>query len=64
MFTKALSTSCRALGYTPEAATMARMKSFSMVKNYGLISLLLTVSSCDECGFCVCLYTKSQDWVS
>ena len=64
LFTKALATSCRALGHTPEAAKMARRKRFAMLEHYGLNSLLLTVSPCDECSFCVYLYTKPQEFVS
>ena len=30
LFTKSLSTTCRALGYTPEAAKLARKRSFAM----------------------------------
>ena len=60
LLTKALSTSCRALVHTPEADKTPHRKSFAMLEHYRLNSLFLTASSCDECSFCVCFYTKPQ----
>ena len=63
LFTNTLLTSCRALGHTPEAAKMARRKLFVMLEYYGMNSLYLTVSQCDKCSLCFCLYTKLQKFV-
>ena len=59
-----VSTACRTLGYTPEAAKFARRCCFSMLDYYGISSLFLTFSPCDECSWRVRLYTKTQQEVS
>ena len=64
LFTKSLSTTCRALGYTPEAAKLARKHSFAMLEHVGMSSVFLTVSPSDECSFRVRLYTDPSKWVS
>lgn len=64
LFTKSLSTTCRALGYTPEAAKLARKRSFAMLEHFGMSSVFLTVSPSDECSFRVRLYTDPSKWVS
>jgi len=55
-----MSTACRTLSYTPEAAKVARRCCFSMLDYYGMSSLILTFFPCDECSRRVCLYTKLQ----
>ncbi len=61
---KAISTSCRAMGHTKEAAKYARQCCFAMLDYFGLNSLFLSTTPDDECSFRVCLYSKSQTWVS
>ncbi len=61
---KAISTSCKAMGHTDEAAKYARRCCFAMQDYYGLNSLFLTTTPDDECSFRVRLYAKLRDWVS
>ena len=61
---KAISTSCRAMGHTTETAQFARRGCFAMSDFFGLSSLFLTTTSCDECTFRVRRYSKTQEWVS
>jgi hypothetical protein len=61
---KAISTSCRAMGHTEEAAKYARQCCFAMLDHYGLNSLFLSTIVDDECSFRVRLYCKPQNWVS
>jgi hypothetical protein len=61
---KAISTSCKAMGHTDEAAKYARHCCFNMLDCYGLNSLFLTTTPDDECSFRVRLYAKLHDWVS
>ena len=55
---KSISTSCRALGHTPEAAQFARRSCFAMQDYFGLNSVFVTVTPCDECSFRVRLLTR------
>ena len=61
---RAISTSCKAMGHTDEAAKYARRCCFAMLDYYGLNSLFLTTTPDDECSFRVRLYAKPYDWVS
>ncbi len=61
---KAISTSCRAMGHTEEAAKYTRRCCFAMLDHYSLNSLFLSTTPDDECSFRVRLYTKPQNWVS
>ncbi|MEY3178592.1 MAG: hypothetical protein RJB42_833 [Bacteroidota bacterium] len=61
---KTVQTTCQALGYTEEAAKFARMNSFAMVDHFGLNSLFLTTTPCDECSFRVRLFTNPTGMVS
>jgi len=61
---KGVSTSCKALGHSPEAAKFARKCCFALVEHFGLNSLFLTITPCDECSFRVRLYAYSNQWVS
>ena len=54
---KSISTSCRALGHTPEAAQFARRFCFAMQDYFGLNSVFVTITPCDECSFRVRLLT-------
>jgi len=48
---KSISTSCRALGHTPEAAAFARRCCFSLQDYFGLNSIFLTITPDDELSF-------------
>jgi hypothetical protein len=61
---RAISTSCKAMGHTDEAAKYAQRCCFAMLDYYGLNSLFLTTTPDDECSFRVRLYAKPYDWVS
>ena len=61
---RAISTSCRVMGHTKEAAKYARQCCFAMLDYYELNSLFLSTTPDDECSFGVRLYSKSQNWVS
>ncbi len=61
---KAISTSCRAMGHTEEAAKYARRCCFAILDHYGLKSLFLSTTPDDECSFRVRLYCKPRNWVS
>ena len=51
LFTKSIGTTCRALGYTPEAAKLARKRSFAMLEHFGMSGVFLKVSPSNECSF-------------
>ena len=55
---KSISTSCRALGHTPEAAQFSRRSCFAMQDHFGLNSVFVTITPCDECSFRVRLLTS------
>ena len=61
---RAISTSCKSMGHTDEAAKYACCCCFAMLDYYGLNSLFLTTTPDDECSFRVRLYAKPHDWVS
>ena len=61
---KAITTSCRALGHTPEAAQHAQKCYFSLIDHFGLNSLFLSITPDDLCSFCVRLYVKAKDFVN
>jgi hypothetical protein len=61
---KAMSTSCRAMGHTKEAAKFVRRCCFVMLDYYELNSLFLSTTLDDKCSFQVRLYSKPQNWVS
>ena len=55
---KSFFTSCKALGHTPEAAQFARRCCFAIQDHFGLNSVLITITPCDECSFRVKLLTS------
>ena len=59
-FFKSISTSCKAMGHTPEAAQFARRCCFAMQDYFGLNSVFITISPCDECSFRVRLYAMAD----
>ncbi len=62
-FLKAISTSCKAMGHTEEAAKYSRQHCFAMWDYFGLNSLFLSITSDNECSFRVRLYCRPQYWV-
>ena len=63
-FLKAISTTCKAMGHTEEAAKDARRRCFAMLDFFGLNSLFISTTPDDECSFRVRLYYKPHSWVS
>jgi hypothetical protein len=61
---KSITTSCKSLAHTAEAAADARKKQFAMMDHFGLNSLFLTITPDDECSFRVRLYAEPDDEVS
>ena len=55
-FLKAVDTTCRKLGHTPEAAKAARVNSYAFQTYFGLHAIFLSISPDDECDFRVRLY--------
>jgi hypothetical protein len=62
-FLKAISTSCRAMGHTEQAAKDARCCCFAMLDYFGLNSLFLNTTPDYKCSSRVRLYCKPQYWV-
>jgi hypothetical protein len=58
-FLKSISTSCRVLGHTTEAAKDARRKMYSITDRKGCHSLMFTVTPCDLCTFRVRMYANN-----
>jgi hypothetical protein len=63
-FLKAITTTSNASGHTDAAAKFARRNAFAMLNQFGLNSLFLTTTPCDECSFRVRLLCNPQQWVS
>jgi hypothetical protein len=61
---KSISTSCKAMGHTPEAAAYARRCCFAMQDRFGLNSIFLTVTPDDEKNFRIKLLTNPGKEVS
>jgi hypothetical protein len=61
---RGITTSCRALGHTPEAAQHARKNGFAYQDYFGLNSVFVTISPCDECSFRVRLFANPGKRVS
>ena len=60
---KSIFTSCKALGHTPEAAQFARRCCFAMQDLFGLSSVFITITPCDEFSFRVQLFTNPGERV-
>jgi hypothetical protein len=58
-FLKSISTSCKVLGHTTEAAKEARRKVYALTEFYGAHSIFFTVTPDDECTFVVRMYANS-----
>ncbi len=63
-FLKAISTTCKAMGHTEQAAKHARRRCFAMLDFFGLNSLFMSATPDDECSFRVRLNCKPHYWVS
>jgi hypothetical protein len=61
---RTVSTTCEVLGYTEEAAKKARQNCFAMTDHFGLTSLFLSTTPCDECSFRVRLFANPMGQVS
>ena len=59
-----ITTSCKSLGHTAEAAGAARQRQFAMMDYFGLNSLFLTITPDDECNFRVRLFADPDNAVS
>ena len=62
-FLRAISTTCKAMGHTEQAAKDARRRCFAMLDFFGLNSLFVSTTPDDECSFRVRLYCKPKYWV-
>jgi hypothetical protein len=62
-FLKIISTSCKAMGHTEQAAKDARWRCFAMLDYFGLNSLFLSTTPDNKSSFRVRLYCKPQYWV-
>ncbi len=63
-FLRAISTTCKAMGHTEQAAKHARRRCFAMLDFFGLNSLFMSTTPDDEYSFRVRLYCKPKYWVS
>jgi hypothetical protein len=63
-FLRAISTTCKAMGHTEQAAKDARRRCFAMLDFYGLNSLFMSTTPDDECNIRVRFYCKPHYWVS
>ncbi len=61
---RAISTTCKAMGHTEQAAKDAIRHCFAMVDFFGLNSLFMSTTPDDESSFRVRLYYKPHYWVS
>lgn len=61
-FLRTLTTSCRAMGHTNEAAKESRNKMFALWSVFGEPSIFFTVSPCDETNFRIRLYAKPESF--
>ena len=57
-FLKSVSTSCKVLGHTTEAAKDARRKVYALTEYFGCHSIFFTVTPDDECTFVVRMYAN------
>ena len=63
-FLRAISTTCKAMGHTEQAAKHARRRCFAMMDFFGLNSVFMSTTPDNECSFRVRLYCKPHYWVS
>jgi hypothetical protein len=60
-FLKSVTTSCKVLGHTTEAAKEARRKVYAMSERYGAHSIFLTITPDDQCCFQVRMFANNGD---
>ena len=60
---KTITTKCKSLAHTAEAAQDARKHQFTMMDHFGLNSLFLTITPDDGCSFHVRLYADPENEV-
>ncbi len=60
---KTITTKCKSLAHTAEAAQDARRHQFTMMDHFGLNSLFLTITPDNKCSFCVQLYANPDNEV-
>lgn len=58
-FLKSVTTSCKVLGHTTEAAKDARRKMYALTERFGPHSIFLTITPDDQCTFVVRMYVAS-----
>ena len=58
-FLQAVSTACKPLSHSKEAAADARKKLFAMSDYFGTQAIFFTISPCDECFFRISLNSTS-----
>jgi hypothetical protein len=63
-FLRTISTTCKAMGHTEQAAKDARRRCFAMLDFFGLNSLFMSTTPDDECNLRVKLYSRPHYWVS
>ena len=56
-FLKSVTTSCKVLGHTTEAAKEARRKMYALTERFGPHSLFFTITPCDLCTFKVRMFS-------
>jgi len=59
-YLKAVETSCRPVGYSPESAKLHRRQHFAMDDYYGGSAVFLTTTPCDETSFRVRLFVRPE----
>lgn len=60
-FLKSISTSCKVLGHTTEAAKEARRNVYALTEYFGAHSIFFTVTPDDECTFTVRMYANNGE---
>ena len=63
-FLKRITTSCKVLGHTTEAAKDARRKTYALTERFGSHSLFFTVTPDDECTFRVRMYANMGESIN
>ena len=58
-FLKSVTTSCKVLGHTTEAAKEAKRKVYAMSEQFGSHSIFLTITPDDQCCFKVRLFASN-----
>jgi hypothetical protein len=59
-FLKVVSTSCKPVGHSTEAAACNRKQYFAFMDHFGCSAFFLTINPCDECTFRVRLFVDAD----